>query len=415
MRLRFKVVGGSLKGLERETDGDVVNVGRSSDNDLVLKELSVSRLHARMVARDGTITVEDFGSANQTKVDGEAVRDSALVSDGSIVEFGDVAVEVRCLGDTILDGVPGEDARGAEPSPAPGAGLGRTPAIPESAARPRRDELTPPQQAPLPVAAARGAQLERRVWPVLTLVLGVLAAVVLVMFFIRRSGGMGAARREFGVHLRVNEQKVVQVPKGFVHDPVVEFAGTVKVKRPLNLDMAVQIDGLKQGLTTVTLRDSGGEHILLHVKVLPLERKEGERALDDQVRTDQERISLAIESMKRGEVLEDQRALYEAMEEYGRALALLAPFEQNPNRWYTEALDRYDRTSHEIQTQYDRLTKDMGDCVRIGDKRMALERLAEIKDLIPQEGDVRRQNADLLFRLLEKVIETEKRGARRRS
>jgi tetratricopeptide (TPR) repeat protein len=257
-------------------------------------------------------------------------------------------------------------------------------------------------------------QLERRVWPVLTLVVGVLAALVLVMFFLNRSGGMGGAKWEFGVPLRANEQKVVEVPKGFVYDPVVEFPGTVEVKRPLNLDVAVQINGLKQGLTTVTLYDTAGEYIRIYVNVLPLERKEAERALDDQVRTDKERIDLAIEGMKRGEVLEEQRALYEAMEEYGRALALLAPFEQNPNRWYTEALDRYDRLSYEIQDQSDRLTNDMGDYVRVGDKRMALERLAEIKDLIPEERDVRRQNADLLFRLLEKAIETENRGAGRR-
>jgi tetratricopeptide (TPR) repeat protein len=411
MRLKFKVIGSALKGLEWETDGEVVNVGRSSDNELVLKERSVSRLHARIVAREGTITVEDFGSSNQTKVDGEPVGESALLSDGSIVEFGDVVVEVRC-----------PDLEPTLGTPEGSASEARTPAVPGSWLAPAQSRwraeaaLWRPAKAgaPLPVAVERGVQLERRVWPVLTLVVGVLAALVLVMFFLNRSGGMGGAKWEFGVPLRANEQKVVEVPKGFVYDPVVEFPGTVEVKRPLNLDVAVQINGLKQGLTTVTLYDTAGEYIRIYVNVLPLERKEAERALDDQVRTDKERIDLAIEGMKRGEVLEEQRALYEAMEEYGRALALLAPFERNPNRWYTEALDRYDRISYEIQDQYDRLTNDMGDYVRVGDKRMALERLAEIKDLIPEERDVRRQNADLLFRLLEKAIETENRGAGRR-
>ena len=57
---------------------------------------------------------------------------------------------------------------------------------------------------------------------------------------------MHAPKWEFGVCVRVGERKVVQVPQGFVRDPVVEFPGTVSVERPLNLDVAVQIDGLKQ-------------------------------------------------------------------------------------------------------------------------------------------------------------------------
>ncbi len=39
--------------------------------------------------------------------------------------------------------------------------------------------------------------------------------------------------------------------------------------------------------------------------------------------------------------------------------------------------------------------------------------LAEIKGLIPDQRDVRRQNADLLFRLLEEMIERDRRGGRR--
>lgn len=417
MKLKFIVVSSPLKGQVSETDADVVRIGRAPENDLVLQQRSVSRLHAQIVARNGALMIEDFGSSNQTKVDGEPVKGSAPIGDGSIVVLGDVAVEVRCP--ELVKVV--EAAYDAEETPAqavlvpterseavragePSADV--APAIPEG-------WLAAVQEAGPPMAVDRGARLERKIWPIVTFVLSTFAVLTLVLFFLKRAGDLDASKGEFGVYLRVNSKKVVQVPRGFVHNPVVAFPGTVKVTRPMNLDLAVQIEGLKQGLATVTLYSEAGEHILLHVNVLPLEQQQAAGELADQVRSDQDRIELATESMKRGEVLEEQRALYEAMEQYGRALAVLAPFERNPNRSYTEALDRYDRLAQEIQERYDTLTRDMANHIKTGNKLTALECLGEIKDLIPDEGDVRRQNADLLFRLLESAIEAEKHRARR--
>jgi hypothetical protein len=101
------------------------------------------------------------------------------------------------------------------------------------------------------------------------------------------------------------------------------------------------------------------------------------------------------------------------MKQYGRALSLLQPFEQNPNRLYIQARRRYELASQEVQQRYDRLTMEMSAFIKDGDKRMAVAKLAEIKELITDEKDVRRQNADLLYRLLLQAIETEKRRSRR--
>ena len=57
--------------------------------------------------------------------------------------------------------------------------------------------------------------------------------------------------------------------------------------------------------------------------------------------------------------------------------------------------------------------RQVGDFVKDGDKPMALERLGEIQDLIPDTRDVRRQNCDLLADLLERMIEAEKQRTRR--
>jgi hypothetical protein len=70
-------------------------VGRQqSSSDLVLSDASVSRSHARLKMTGGSLSVEDLGSANGTRVDGKPVAEGVLVSlsDNAVVEFGDVKV-----------------------------------------------------------------------------------------------------------------------------------------------------------------------------------------------------------------------------------------------------------------------------------------------------------------------------------
>ena len=220
--------------------------------------------------------------------------------------------------------------------------------------------------------------------------------------------------QELGVVLRVDDDKVVEVPWGFVNRPEVEDPGVARVSRPMELDLAIQVTGRSQGLTTVKLHDaSGQQHILLHVKVLPRAQEEAERVLADQVRSDQERLTIARERMKLGDARARQDAVYEAMKQYESALAILEPFAPNPNWEYDQAKRRHEEAQHEVQERYERLVLAMGGFIKDGDKQMGLERLAEIKGLIPDQGDVRRQNADLLFRLLEDMIERDRRGGRR--
>jgi len=70
-------------------------VGRQqASSDLVLSDASVSRSHARLKLSGGAILVEDLGSANGTRVDGQALAEGKTVklSDSAVVEFGDVKV-----------------------------------------------------------------------------------------------------------------------------------------------------------------------------------------------------------------------------------------------------------------------------------------------------------------------------------
>ncbi|MEO0653020.1 MAG: FHA domain-containing protein [Planctomycetota bacterium] len=68
-------------------------VGRRPGNDLRLDAASVSGRHALLRPDDDRLRVEDMGSTNGTRVDGEKIE-TVLVAHGQRVVFGDVAFEV---------------------------------------------------------------------------------------------------------------------------------------------------------------------------------------------------------------------------------------------------------------------------------------------------------------------------------
>ncbi|MCK6502986.1 FHA domain-containing protein [Myxococcota bacterium] len=62
----------------------VTHLGRAPDNDVVLPDVGVSRRHARVVVRPGSVLLEDLGSGNGSFVRGERVQ-RHLVRDGDQV------------------------------------------------------------------------------------------------------------------------------------------------------------------------------------------------------------------------------------------------------------------------------------------------------------------------------------------
>ena len=65
------------KPFEMDLDKDSITIGRSSSNDLVFNHLSLSRHHARILAKRGCFTVEDAGSRNGTFLNGIRLRQPA--------------------------------------------------------------------------------------------------------------------------------------------------------------------------------------------------------------------------------------------------------------------------------------------------------------------------------------------------
>jgi hypothetical protein len=87
-------------GAERaiEVDGTPLAIGRAADNGLVVADPRVSRHHARLQARRGTLVLTDLGSTNGTRVNGVRVDECALGA-GDRVLMGDTVLLVEQLPD----------------------------------------------------------------------------------------------------------------------------------------------------------------------------------------------------------------------------------------------------------------------------------------------------------------------------
>ncbi len=102
----------TLAHLQRGDDGSsspitsaTFRIGRLSDNDLVLRDASVSRHHAEIRRRrDGSFQVLDLDSMNGVLVNGKRIKESPL-ADGDRLEIGDVSLTFAAEDE---DDLPGE-------------------------------------------------------------------------------------------------------------------------------------------------------------------------------------------------------------------------------------------------------------------------------------------------------------------
>ena len=82
-------------GSEREVslDGRPLTIGRATDNGLVIQDSRVSRHHARLQARRGTLVLSDLGSTNGSRVNGVTVQEVVL-GPGDRIQLGDTVLVV---------------------------------------------------------------------------------------------------------------------------------------------------------------------------------------------------------------------------------------------------------------------------------------------------------------------------------
>ena len=75
-------------------EGPGLVLGRAAPADVCIDDKSLSRTHARFSLRGGLVQVEDLGSTNGVRLDGELIRD-AMLEDGDTVALGAVRVTVE--------------------------------------------------------------------------------------------------------------------------------------------------------------------------------------------------------------------------------------------------------------------------------------------------------------------------------
>jgi pSer/pThr/pTyr-binding forkhead associated (FHA) protein len=79
--------GGGRTGETFHPQGERTTIGRSPDCGIFLDDVTVSRRHAVLVAREGGYVIEDLGSLNGTYVNRRRI-DSARLGDGDELQIG---------------------------------------------------------------------------------------------------------------------------------------------------------------------------------------------------------------------------------------------------------------------------------------------------------------------------------------
>lgn len=92
-RVSLRVLAGFYAGLEVPVDRARMVIGRGRGADLVVAESTMSREHAAIAFDDQGCFVEDLGSTNGTKVNGER-RDRSRLQDGDEIQLGRLQLEV---------------------------------------------------------------------------------------------------------------------------------------------------------------------------------------------------------------------------------------------------------------------------------------------------------------------------------
>ena len=99
---KLYVLDGPDRGLSFDLQGDTIDIGRSPDNDIQLKDAYISRKHLKMLRSGGKYFVKDLESTNGTFVDGEPISpgiEFELIQGVPII----IGISVICLGEGCLE------------------------------------------------------------------------------------------------------------------------------------------------------------------------------------------------------------------------------------------------------------------------------------------------------------------------
>src|SRR5256714_4124790 len=130
---------------------DEITIGRQDGNTIRLTERNVSRRHARLLRENGNVLIEDLGSYNGLRANGEKITGRTRIKEGDLVEIGDYDLGIQGKLDA--------------PVMTPAAGTTRPPTIPPGGLKPPRPPTLPPQAMPGALGAAQAAFASEKTAP----------------------------------------------------------------------------------------------------------------------------------------------------------------------------------------------------------------------------------------------------------
>jgi pSer/pThr/pTyr-binding forkhead associated (FHA) protein len=146
---------------------DEMTIGRQDGNTIRLTERNVSRRHARLLKENGSVLIEDLGSYNGVRVNGEKISGPTKIKEGDLVEIGDYDLGIQgkfdgpvttpSMGSSRPGTIPPGSMKAAPRShPPTSPGLAAAPAV-EPVEKTLPPDTAPPASATTPNATAGGA------------------------------------------------------------------------------------------------------------------------------------------------------------------------------------------------------------------------------------------------------------------
>lgn len=93
---KLYILGGPEKGKLYDLQGDIIGIGRSPDNDIQIKDASVSRNHLKIIRRGDKFFIEDLDSRNGTLVNDIQIRsgEEFEIKEGIPITIGDIVINL---------------------------------------------------------------------------------------------------------------------------------------------------------------------------------------------------------------------------------------------------------------------------------------------------------------------------------
>ncbi len=93
---KIYLLNGPLRGQSFDLKGEAVLLGRSSENDIQIKDHSVSRKHAKILIKGEELFIEDLGSQNGTWIEGIPVEpgEALELHEGILISLGNILFSV---------------------------------------------------------------------------------------------------------------------------------------------------------------------------------------------------------------------------------------------------------------------------------------------------------------------------------